>query len=161
MAFKGESFLEYGVRHNPASSCPEFCAVPQYWAHCRWANPSDLVDFNTVAAKLATIQEMHIQLRQCTLERVLNVISLLRIPRQPTKESDSESDSDSPEPSSFPGDQQQLPSLAGLGWLHSTPAVHPGQSLHLPPLSMDAVSFRIYTQRCQRLPSLWFLRPSR
>jgi hypothetical protein len=103
---------------------------------------------------------MHIQLRQCTLQRVLEEISLVRIPHHLSKDSDSDSyDSESPEPSSRPEDERQLPSLAGLGWLHPTPAVAPLQSLHLPSLSIDiihAVSFYVHTQRCQSLPSLCF-----
>ena len=120
-------------------SCPDFCSVPQYWAHCRWANPSDPMDCNVVAEKLARMQQMHVQLRQCSLDRVLSVISLLRIPRPPSKDSESESDSDSPESSSRPIDEKQLPSLAGLGWMHSSPSAAPGQSVHLPPLSMGNI----------------------
>jgi hypothetical protein len=101
------------------------------------------MDFNAVAEKLASMQQMHIQLRQCSLERVLNVISLLRVPRPPTKDSESDSDSDSPDPPSCLIDEQQLPSLFGPGWMHSPPVGASGQSLHLPPLSnskIEAVS---------------------
>ena len=108
--------------------------MPQYWAHCRWANPADPMDINAVAEKLANMQQMHPRLRQCSLERVLDVISLLRMPRQPTKVSESDSDSDSPDPTSRPDDTPQLPSLARLGWLSSAPDIAPGQYLHLPPL---------------------------
>jgi hypothetical protein len=116
-----------------------FLSVPQYWAHCRWANPSDPLDCNAVATKLANMQQMHIQLRQCSLERVLDVISLLRRPGQLIKDFESDSDSDWAEPPSRADSEQQLPSLAGLGLQRSIPIV---QSVQLPPLSigtMDAV----------------------
>ena len=112
---------------------PEVCFVSQFWAHCRWASPSEPNDFNAVAEKLARIQEMHIQLRQCSLERVLDVISNLRRSRQPAKDSGSDSNPDSPEPSSRPADEQQLPPLARLGW----PAI---MSMHLPPLSIGSLA---------------------
>ena len=117
--------------------------MSQYWAHRRWANPLDPLDCNAVAQKLANMQQTHLQLRQCSLERVLDVISLLRMPRQPTNDSESDSNSDLPDSSSRPDEKPQLPSLAGLSWLISTPNIAPGQCVRLLPLSIsnvDAVS---------------------
>jgi hypothetical protein len=136
-------------------------SVPQYWAHCRWVNPTDPIDYRSAAEKLARMQQMHIQLRQCSLERVLDVISHLRRPRQPAKDSESDSDSDSPEPPSRADNERQLPSLAGLGLQQSIPIV---QSVQLPPLSignMDAVSSTSHKpeRRCHFSCSPWLRAP--
>jgi hypothetical protein len=111
------------------------------------------MDFNTVAEKLAYIQQMQLPFGQCSLEQLLGVISFLRIPGQFKKDSESVSDSDSDsdsQSSSRPDDEQLLPSLAGLAWRHLTPNTAPGQSMQLPPISigsMHAVSIRFLTRR--------------
>jgi hypothetical protein len=98
------------------------------------------LDCNAVAEKLANMQQTHLQLRQCSLEQVLDVISLLRMPRQPTNDSESDSNSELPDSSSRPDDKPQLPSLAGLSWLISTPNIAPGQCVRLLPLSISNVN---------------------
>ena len=125
----------------------------QYWAHRRWANPSDPSDLCAVAIKLAHIQQIHAPLRQCPLERILEVISRLYASTRPSTDSDSDSDSDPPPSSSRPEEAPLLPSLAGLTWLHLTPESNPGRAPHLPPLHCmpsGAVRSPYPVRRCRR-----------
>lgn len=106
----------------------------QYWADCRWINPSDPQDRSTVAAKLVYFQQILAPL-QCSLDRILDVISTLRLKSHVSTDSVSDSDSDSVH-ALRPETTQLLPSLAVLGWLHFSPDLSPGQTpRHLPPLS--------------------------
>ena len=51
----------------------------QFWAHCRWANPSDPRDLSIMAEKLMCGQRLHPELHQCTLDH-LQVAQPTRLP---------------------------------------------------------------------------------
>lgn len=106
----------------------------QYWAHRRWANPSDPSDLSAVAFKLAHIQRIYEPVRQCSLERIVEVISRLYTSTHSSTYSESDSDSDSAPSSSRPDEAPLLPPLAGLTSLQRTPESNLGRAPHLPPL---------------------------
>ncbi len=108
--------------------------ILQYWAHRRWVNPSDPQEQSAVAAKLAHFQQIYSPLRQCSLERILDVIFSLHMQSHAIRDSGSERDSDSAH-ASRPDKTPMLPSLARLGWMCFTSDPSLGQAHHLPPLS--------------------------
>ncbi len=95
--------------------------MPQYWAHCRWINPQDPRDLCLLSEKLSCAQRKHIELRQCSAERLQQVITRLRtLPADPSGEdsgSGSESDTQEAPATRSGGDAalRLLPPLSELG----------------------------------------------
>jgi hypothetical protein len=121
--------------------------VRQYWAHCRWVNPLDPRDLCLMSEKLSRAQRAHIELCQCTLDRLQHVVARLQTPSANPSGDDSGSGSDSDasdQPTICKSEgrdrsPQVLPSFADFGRLPFTSG--PGLPPFLPQnQSYDGVS---------------------